>query len=141
MNKEFSVSGNIVDVVNERIFKGTVTVSDGKIKSVVEHNVSDDRYILPGLIDAHIHIESSMLVPSEFAKLAVTHGTVATVSDPHEIGNVLGIEGVKYMIANGEKVPFKFFFGAPSCVPATVLKLQAPHSARMKLVSCWIWIR
>ncbi len=122
MKKEFSVSGNIVDVINEKIFKGTVTISDGKITSVVEEDVSEDRYILPGLIDAHIHVESSMLVPSEFAKLAVVHGTVATVSDPHEIGNVLGTEGVKFMIENGEKVPFKFFFGAPSCVPATVFE-------------------
>jgi len=60
-----------------------------------------------------------MLIPSEFARLAVVHGTVATVSDPHEIGNVLGIEGVKFMIENGKKVPFKFYFGAPACVPAT----------------------
>ncbi len=122
MKKDFSISGNIVDVINERIIKGTVTVVNGKIISITEENVSEEKYILPGLIDAHIHIESSMLVPSEFAKLAVVHGTVATVSDPHEIGNVLGIEGVKFMIENGEKVPFKFFFGAPSCVPATVFE-------------------
>jgi adenine deaminase len=127
MKKEFSVSGNIIDVINERIFKGTITVSDGKIVSVVKKEVADDRYILPGLIDAHIHVESSMLVPTEFAKLAVTHGTVATVSDPHEIGNVLGIAGVKFMIENGEKVPFKFFFGAPSCVPATVFETSGAN--------------
>jgi adenine deaminase len=78
-----------------------------------------NQYILPGFIDAHIHIESSMLIPSEFARLATPHGTVATVSDPHEIGNVLGIEGVRYMIRNGKQVPFHFYFGAPSCVPAT----------------------
>src|SRR5690606_36015141 len=81
-----------------------------------------NHYILPGFIDSHIHIESSMLVPSEFAKLAVTHGTVATVSDPHEIANVLGVEGVNFMIENGKKVPFKFNFGAPSCVPATTFE-------------------
>ena len=127
MKKEFSESGNIIDVINERIYKGTITISDGKIVSIVKKEVADDRYILPGLIDAHIHVESSMLVPSEFAKLAVTHGTVATVSDPHEIGNVLGIAGVKFMIENGEKVPFKFFFGAPSCVPATVFETSGAN--------------
>src|SRR5690606_25145736 len=74
---------------------------------------------MPGIIDAHIHIESAMLVPAVFARAAVVHGTVATVSDPHEIANVMGIEGVRYMVANGKKVNFKFFFGAPSCVPAT----------------------
>jgi adenine deaminase len=74
---------------------------------------------MPGFIDAHVHVESSMLVPSEFARLAVCHGTVATISDPHEIANVCGIEGVEYMIENGNLVPFKFYFGAPSCVPAT----------------------
>ena len=82
----------------------------------------------PAFIDAHVHIESSMLVPSEFARLAVTHGTVATVSDPHEIANVMGIEGVKYMIENGKTVPFKFFFGAPSCVPATTFETSGAVS-------------
>lgn len=115
----FSVSGNIVDVTNLRVFKGTVHITDGKIKSIEAGPVPEEHYILPGLIDAHVHIESSMLLPSEFARLAVVHGTVATVSDPHEIANVLGIEGVNFMIANGKKSPFKFFFGAPSCVPAT----------------------
>ena len=114
-----SVTGNIIDVVNGRIFQGLVTVDEGKIASVVEAPGSDGPYILPGLVDAHVHIESSMLVPSEFARVAVTHGTVATVSDPHEIANVLGKEGVEFMIENGQQVPFHFFFGAPSCVPAT----------------------
>jgi adenine deaminase len=81
--------------------------------------MNSNNYIIPGFVDAHIHIESSMLVPSEFARLAVLHGTVATVSDPHEIANVLGKAGVEFMIENGKKVPFKFNFGAPSCVPAT----------------------
>ncbi|KJD33096.1 adenine deaminase [Tamlana nanhaiensis] len=113
------VKGQIVDILNKRIFKGEVTIDNGKIKSIQpkEHHV--EQYILPGFIDAHIHIESSMLVPSEFAKLAVKHGTVATVSDPHEIANVLGVKGVEFMIENGKQVPFKFNFGAPSCVPAT----------------------
>ena len=115
----FSISGNIVDVENLRVFKGTVHVSDGKIMDIESKPVSEEQYILPGLIDAHVHIESSMLLPSEFARLAVVHGTVATVSDPHEIANVLGMEGVRFMIANSKKSPFKFYFGAPSCVPAT----------------------
>jgi adenine deaminase len=119
MNSKFSISGNIVDVITERIFKGILEIEDGKIKSVVENREAEDQVIIPGLIDAHIHIESSMLVPSEFARLAAVHGTVATVSDPHEIANVLGVEGINFMIQNGLKVPFKFYFGAPSCVPAT----------------------
>lgn len=113
------LQGNIVDIPNKRIFKGEVTFENGKITSVVEKENESNHFILPGFVDAHIHIESSMLVPSEFAQLAVTHGTVATVSDPHEIANVLGVEGVDFMIENGKQVPFKFNFGAPSCVPAT----------------------
>jgi adenine deaminase len=115
----FSIHGRIIDVVSGRIFPGTVEVNNGKITAVREEPVNESVYILPGLIDAHIHIESSMLIPSEFARLAVVHGTVATVSDPHEIANVLGVEGIRFMIANGKKVPFKFYFGASSCVPAT----------------------
>jgi len=118
-NRTFELEGNIVDVVNRRIFQGRVTVSDGVITGIREEKVSATNFILPGLVDAHIHIESSMLIPSEFARLAVVHGTVATVSDPHEIANVLGVPGIKFMIANGSKVPFKFSFGASSCVPAT----------------------
>jgi adenine deaminase len=113
------IQGQIVDIENKRIYSGEVTVSNGKIISVTAKNHNVKNYILPGFIDAHIHIESSMLVPSEFAKIAVLHGTVGTISDPHEIANVLGKEGVYYMIENGKKVPLKFHFGAPSCVPAT----------------------
>ncbi|WP_179315110.1 adenine deaminase [Winogradskyella undariae] len=113
------LKGNIVDIQNRRIFKGEVTIENGKIKSIEEKNCSENHYILPGFVDAHIHIESSMLVPSEFAKIAVKHGTVSTVSDPHEIANVLGVAGVEFMIENGKKTPFEFNFGAPSCVPAT----------------------
>lgn len=113
------LQGNIVDIPNKRIFKGKITIENGKISAIEEKANDSNHYILPGFIDAHIHIESSMLVPSEFARLAVTHGTVATVSDPHEIANVLGVAGVEYMIENGKNVPFKFHFGAPSCVPAT----------------------
>jgi adenine deaminase len=116
----FTLAGNIVDLPHEKIFKGRVHIRDGKIASVEpDDTISENRFLLPGLIDSHIHVESSMLTPSEFARLAVVHGTVATVSDPHEIANVLGIEGVRFMIENGKKVPFKFYFGAPSCVPAT----------------------
>jgi len=120
VNKQhFILEGNIVDVVNQRIFKGRVVAKEGRITRIQETEVASNTYILPGLIDAHVHVESSMLIPSEFARLAVVHGTVATVSDPHEIANVLGMEGVEFMIENGKKVPFKFYFGAPSCVPAT----------------------
>lgn len=114
-----NISGHIVDVRNQRIYSGELIIEKGIIKSIVEKEDVDDQYLMPGFIDAHVHIESSMLVPTEFARLAVVHGTVATVSDPHEIGNVLGVEGVEYMIENGKKVNFKFYFGAPSCVPAT----------------------
>jgi adenine deaminase len=113
------LQGNIVDIKNKRIFEGEITFKDGKIFSIEEKQHDVNHFILPGFVDAHIHIESSMLVPSEFARIAVKHGTVATVSDPHEIANVLGTEGVEFMIANGKKTPFKFNFGAPSCVPAT----------------------
>ena len=113
------LQGQIVDIKNKRIYKGEITIEAGKIASIEEKEHDVNHYILPGFVDAHIHIESSMLVPSEFAKLAVTHGTVSTVSDPHEIANVLGVKGVEFMIENGKKTPFKFNFGAPSCVPAT----------------------
>ncbi len=116
------VQGNIVDIRNQRIYSGQITVKDGKITAIEELDTPSSGYLMPGFIDAHVHIESSMLVPSEFAKIAVTHGTVATVSDPHEIANVLGVEGVLFMIENGNQVPLKFNFGAPSCVPATTFE-------------------
>lgn len=116
----FERSGMIVDLVNRRIFPGTVAVDNGKIRSIKEDpKPKSSLHILPGFIDAHVHIESSMLIPSEFARLATVHGTVATVSDPHEIANVLGLPGIRYMIQNGSQVPFHFYFGASSCVPAT----------------------
>lgn len=119
---EQKLEGNIIDVVSGRIFKGSVLWNGDKIIAVKEHSTNSNKYILPGLVDAHVHIESSMLIPSEFARMAVVHGTVSTVSDPHEIANVMGIEGVNYMINNGKKVPFHFHFGAPSCVPATAFE-------------------
>jgi len=122
MDNSFTIGGQIVDLVNSRIFSGVVVVRDGKISKIEEKAVGNTQYIMPGFVDAHVHIESSMLVPSEFARLASVHGTVATVSDPHEIANVLGKNGIRFMIENGRKVPFKFFFGAPSCVPATAFE-------------------
>jgi adenine deaminase len=133
--QSFKIQGNIVDIFKQTIFYGEVFVVDNKIESInrlssissegsLQENDHSSRgvYILPGFIDSHIHIESSMLVPSEFAKLAVVHGTVATISDPHEIANVCGIDGVNFMIENGKTIPFKFHFGAPSCVPATIFE-------------------
>ena len=113
------IAGNIIDVLNRRIFKGEICIENEHIVSIIEKNDVPDCYILPGFVDAHIHIESSMLVPYEFARIALTHGTVATISDPHEIANVLGLEGVYYMIENARDAKLKFHFGAPSCVPAT----------------------
>ena len=119
---KMQIQGKIVDIENRRIYAGEITVERGKITSIIEKKNEVQNYIMPGFIDAHIHIESSMLVPSEFAKIAVLHGTVATISDPHEIANVLGSAGVYYMIENSKKVPLKFHFGAPSCVPATTFE-------------------
>lgn len=125
--KNFKLRGNIVDIPAKHIFYGEVTVENGTIKSLMAISPPPSGgvgggYILPGFIDSHVHIESSMLVPSEFAKLAVVHGTVGTISDPHEIANVCGMAGVEFMIQNGSTVPFKFHFGAPSCVPATIFE-------------------
>lgn len=122
MGQVKEISANIVDVLNSTIYPGSLEVLGDRIVNIVKDQKSYDTFIIPGFIDSHVHIESSMLIPSEFARLAVTHGTVATVSDPHEIANVLGIEGVNYMIENGKTVPFKFYFGAPSCVPATTFE-------------------
>ncbi|MFT3828975.1 MAG: adenine deaminase [Opitutaceae bacterium] len=115
-----SISGNIVDLVGHRVFPGRVEWSEGRITRLVPTpGRRYTRQIAPGFVDAHIHIESSLLPPIEFARLAVVHGTVATVSDPHEIANVLGAAGVRYMIADARRSPLKFNFGAPACVPAT----------------------
>ena len=116
----FEISGNIVDVCQQTIFPGTISVEQGYIKQIIrELGKHYEEYILPGFVDAHVHIESSMLLPIEFARLATVHGTVAAVSDPHEIANVLGLAGVRFMVDNAAQTPFKFAFGAPACVPAT----------------------
>src|SRR6516165_7996681 len=120
MQNNFSIQANYVNIEAKKINAAEVFVEDGKItlvKTISETETKGLPYILPGFIDSHVHIESSMLVPSEFARLAVIHGTVATVSDPHEIANVCGMPGVEFMIENGKQVNFKFNFGAPSCVP------------------------
>lgn len=117
-----TISGQIVDVRSGRIYSGTLFIDEGRIVRIEEGPVSESNIIIPGFIDAHVHVESSMLIPTEFARLAVLHGTVATISDPHEIGNVLGTSGVEFMIRNGKKTNFKFHFGAPPCVPATVFE-------------------
>jgi adenine deaminase len=117
--KSVIIAGNIVDVVNRTIFGGSILVDGGKIKALLPDDKKYSTFILPGFVDAHIHIESSMLTPYEFARTALTHGTVATVSDPHEIANVNGLEGVLYMLDNAKDAKLKIHFGAPSCVPAT----------------------
>lgn len=132
-----SISGRVVDLFKREIFAGTVVWAGGKITAVRRDDaVNEKRLIMPGLVDAHIHIESSLLPPSEFARLAVIHGTVATVSDPHEIANVLGEAGVRYMLNDAKRSPLKFNFGAPSCVPATTFetagaKLDSKAVARL----------
>jgi adenine deaminase len=116
------VVGNVVDVAARRIFAAEVRVGAGRIVAITPMDRPVDGFLLPGFVDAHVHIESSMLAPTEFARAAVVHGTVATVSDPHEIGNVLGVAGVAYMLENAAQSPLKFNFGAPSCVPATTFE-------------------
>ena len=119
MSTQKLIRANLVNIAEKKIYPAKIHLDGNKIAKIERTNEKYEQFILPGFIDSHIHIESSMLTPSEFARIAVLHGTVATISDPHEIGNVLGIEGVNFMLENGNKVPFKFYFGAPSCVPAT----------------------
>jgi len=113
------IKANLIDIENQKIYPAKIEIKNQKINKIIKIDEKLDTFILPGFVDSHIHIESSMLIPSEFAKIAVKHGTVATVSDPHEIANILGIKGVDFMIENGKKSGFKFYFGASPCVPAT----------------------
>src|SRR4249919_3049000 len=116
-----NITGKFVDLGAGRIYPAEISIRDKKIFSIRELPAGEfvpEHFICPGFVDAHVHIESSMLVPSEFGRLAVVHGTVATVSDPHEIANVLGTPGIRYMIDNARHSPLKFNFGASSCVPA-----------------------
>ena len=122
MKSTFSIAGQYVDIVGKQIYPASIQVENGVIISISPCQDAPLQYLLPGFIDSHVHIESSMLIPSSFARLAVLHGTIGTISDPHEIANVCGVDGVHYMIDNGKKVPFHFFFGAPSCVPATTFE-------------------
>lgn len=122
MKATFSITGQYVDIVGKQIFPASIQVENGIIIAISPCENAPLQYLLPGFIDSHVHIESSMLIPSSFARLAVLHGTIGTISDPHEIANVCGVDGVHYMIDNGKKVPFHFFFGAPSCVPATTFE-------------------
>lgn len=113
------IKGNIVDIHNRRIFPGIVCIEDERITAIQEIQEELDSYILPGFVDAHVHIESSMIIPTEFSRLCIPHGTIATVSDPHEIANVLGMKGIEFMLDNAKQSPLTIIFGAPSCVPAT----------------------
>ncbi len=122
-----SVSGNIIDIYNETVFPGTIRIVNGIIVGIERERYWYDNYILPGFVDAHIHIESSMLTPAGFSRLAAIHGTVAAVSDPHEIANIMGLQGINYMIQDGAAAPFVFCFGAPSCVPASPFETSGAH--------------
>jgi adenine deaminase len=122
METTYTVSGQYVDILGKKIYPATLSIHNGIIQKIAPCENAPNQFILPGFIDSHVHIESSMLIPSSFAQLAVVHGTIGTISDPHEIANVCGVQGVHYMIDNGKKVPFHFFFGAPSCVPATIFE-------------------
>jgi adenine deaminase len=113
------IAGRIIDIHLREIYPAEIHFENGFITGILRLDSAPEQYILPGFIDSHVHIESAMVTPGAFARAAVSRGTIAAVSDPHEIANVLGIDGVRYMINDGRKVPFRFYFGAPSCVPAT----------------------
>jgi adenine deaminase len=113
------IKANLVSITERKIFAAAIHIQNGLVKEIEPIAETVSGFILPGFIDAHIHIESSMLTPYEFARIALTHGTIATISDPHEIANVCGLQGVMYMLENAKDAHLKFHFGAPSCVPAT----------------------
>lgn len=124
MNNLIEIKGNIVDIVNRKIFFGSIIIQGQYISDIrfVSEEKTNEKYIIPGFVDSHIHIESSLLIPSTFGNVAIKNGVLAAICDPHEIGNVLGIEGIRFMIENGSKSNFRFYFGVPSCVPATNLE-------------------
>jgi len=139
------IYGQWVDLHQREVYPAEVVVDGktGRINTLTPITKEDlpegsEGYLMPGFVDAHVHVESSMLVPSEFARIAVLHGTVATVSDPHEIANVLGREGVEFMIENGKQVPFKFHFGAPHVCPQPPSKQQEQSSMQKLWQACWI---
>ena len=113
------IKGNILNVFTDEIYPGEIKIEHGIIESIKEVNADFNDIIVPGFIDAHIHIESSMLTPSRFAEIALRHGTTSVIADPHEIANVMGMDGIDYMIDDAKKTPLKYYFTAPSCVPAT----------------------
>lgn len=124
----FKIAANIVDVIKGEIFPGEISIEGGRITAIERKpGAHYDTWITPGFVDAHVHVESSLLAPTEFARAAAIHGTVASVSDPHEIANVLGLEGVHWMIQDAKKTPFKIYYGAPSCVPATPFETAGAH--------------
>lgn len=115
------IGGNIIDILEREIYPGVISVDNNIIKSISRNSEKYDHYILPGFIDAHVHIESSMLIPKEFSSLVIKRGTVAIINDPHEIANVLGIPGISFMIENSKESLVKTFFTIPSCVPSTAM--------------------
>ena len=127
------IFGQLVDIHSRNIYPAVVSIKSGKIEHIERSETAPDIFIIPGLIDAHIHIESSMVTPGAFAVAAVRHGTCGVVSDPHEIANVLGINGVEFMICEAQKVPLNFFFGASSCVPATSFESNGSRLNHMEV--------
>ena len=134
--KTLVIRGNLVDIINRRTFGAEISIQNGRIKKVIPTGQDEGSYLLPGFIDAHVHIESSMVTPAAFIHAAVRHGSIGAVADPHEIANVMGTEGVEYMLDNAKGIPFYTWFGVPSCVPATIMEtsgaiIDADETARL----------
>ena len=121
-NSDFRISGHLIDIQKRQILDREIIIKNGRISEIREFNNVQDLYIMPGFVDSHVHIESSMLSPESFSEIASKAGTIAVVSDPHEIANICGTEGIDYMIKSAKRGIIKFFFGAPSCVPATAFE-------------------
>lgn len=116
------VDGQLVDVLRGEIYPACVNFDENNIVRIERKLAAPPQYILPGLIDAHVHIESSLLTPYRFAEKAVAHGTTAVVANPHEIANVMGMAGIRYMVDDGKSTPLRFFYSAPSSVPSTAME-------------------